>query len=105
MPLLGTLLAWIAGQFTSLFLLVKSTELATRIAGLLFVAGLYVSCVLVFTNVVSGWIGSVFSTSYGTLLGLLFLPVAGTVLASLALYWTSVIGYRYVSSLTRAVIK
>ena len=66
MPLLGTLLAWIAGQFTSLFLLVKSTELATRIAGLLFVAGLYVSCVLVFTNVVSGWIGSVFSTSYGT---------------------------------------
>lgn len=105
MPLLGTLLAWIAGKFTALMIFMKGSAIAIRINGLLFVATIYVACVVTYTNIISDWISNVFNTSYGVLLGLLFPPVSGSVLASLGMYWTCVIGVRYISSLTKAAIK
>lgn len=105
MPLLAGLLSWIAGKFAALVLFMRGSAIAVRINGLLFVAGIYVSCVVAFSSYVADWINNIFNTTYGTLLGLLFPPISGTVMFGLATYWTCVIGVRYISSLTKAAIK
>ena len=65
------------------------------------IASIYISCVVYFSTMIYPWMQGIFNTAYGALLGLLFPPVAGTVMASLGAYWTCVIGVKYVSSLTK----
>lgn len=43
-------------------------------------------------------------SAYGQLLGLLFPPIAGTVLAGLGAYWTCVAGAQYVGNLMKIAI-
>lgn len=105
MPLIGQLLAFIASKFALLLVAIRASEYAFRFAVLAALAGLYVASVTLFNTVVAGWWSAIVSTSYGQLLGLLFPPVAGTVLGGLATLWTSVITYRYLSTLTRASVK
>ena len=59
---------------------------------------------LFFTGLIGPWLGTLFSSTYGQLLGLLFPPISGTVVASLAGYWSCVIGVKYVSSLTKMAV-
>jgi hypothetical protein len=104
MPLLGALLS---GALTAIFTLISSlvgAQIAARILAVAFVAALYVALVLAFSALIAPWIGSIFTSEYGQLLGLLFPPVAGTVMASLSAFWGVVIGYRYVSTLTKMAV-
>ena len=105
MPLLANLLALIGGKIASLMALLQGSKIALRIQGVMFIAGLYVAAMLAFSQLIAPWIASVFNTMYGQLLGLLFPPVAGTVMAALAGYWAVVISTRYFSSLTKAAIQ
>lgn len=104
MPLLAALFS---GLMTSVFTLMASlvgAQIAARLLAVGAVATLYVASVVTFSQVIAPWISNVFSSQYGQLLGLLFPPVAGTVLASLIGYWGAVAAYKYVSSLTRMAV-
>lgn len=101
MPLLGKLLAGILTSIFGIFGALVGAQYAVRLAGVASVAALYVASVALFSATIGPWIGSLFNTQYGQLLGLLFPPAAGTVLAALALYWASVMAFKYLSSLTK----
>lgn len=105
MPLFAALASFIGAKLAAVYLFMQGTRLAYRMWGLSFVAGIYISCVVLFTTVVADWWTTILSTDYGMLLGLLFPPVAGTVLAGMISYWGCVIGVRYISSLTKAAVK
>lgn len=104
MPLFGTLLASLGGAIYSLMVAMVGAKLAARMAAVFFLAGIYISCVIFFTGLIGPWLGTLFSSTYGQLLGLLFPPISGTVVASLAGYWSCVIGVKYVSSLTKMAV-
>ncbi len=104
MPLLATLLASVGGAIYSLMVAMVGAKLAARMAAVFFLAGIYISCVIFFSSLVVPWLGMLFSTTYGQLLGLLFPPISGTVVAGLGGYWTCVIGIKYVSGLTKMAV-
>ena len=104
MPLFAALLSSIG---TSIFTLIASlvgAKLAVRLLAVATLATAYVSGVVLFSTTIAPWISSVFTSQYGQLLGLLFPPVSGTVLAALSAYWASVIGFKYVASLTKMAV-
>lgn len=104
MPLLGKLLAglfsWAVGILTALV----GAKTAIRLTAVASLAAIYISCVLFFTSLIGPWFGMIFSTAYGSLLGLLFPPISGTVVAGLFAYYTCVAGARYVTTLTKLAI-
>lgn len=101
MPILGKLLLGLLTSIFGVFGAIVGAQYAVRLAAVATVAGLYVASVAVFSGVIGPWIGAVFNTQYGQLLGLLFPPVAGTVIAALVTYWASVAAFKYLSSLTK----
>ncbi|EKD78667.1 MAG: hypothetical protein ACD_41C00301G0002 [uncultured bacterium] len=104
MPLLATFLASIGGAIYSLMVAMVGVKLAARMTAVFFLAGIYISCVVFFSTMIVPWLTGVFSSQYGQLLGLLFPPMAGSVIASLGGYWTCVIGIKYVSGLTKMAV-
>ena len=104
MSLLATLLSGILGSIFTLIVGITGASAAIRLIAVAVVATAYVALVLAFSALIAPWIASVFSSQYGQLLGLLFPPVAGTVMASLASFWAVVVGYRYMSTLTKMAV-
>lgn len=103
MPILSALVASLFGKLATFLITAFGVQWGVRLAVATALGTGYVALVATFTGVIAPWIGSVFTTSYGMLLGLLFPPVAGTVLASLVLLWAAVIAYRYSRLLLDAV--
>lgn len=104
MPLLATLLSSISTSIYGLIAAIVGAQYATRITAVLALAAIYISCVTLFTSIVFPWLANLFSTQYGQLLGLLFPPISGSVIASLASYWSCTIGVKYVSGLTKMAV-
>ena len=104
MPLLATFLGSILSSIFGLVAAITGAKVAVRLLAVASVAALYVASVLAFSNIIAPWLAVVFSSQYGQLLGLLFPPVAGTVLAALASYWGTVAAFRYVQSLTKMAV-
>lgn len=105
MPLLSSLLAWIATKFFGVFVFAFGAKWGTRLAAATALAVGYVACVAYWAGMVGPWLAGVFSTSYGAVLGLLFPPVSGTVLAALATYWVCVAVQSYTKTLLQALVK
>lgn len=105
MALLSKLLVLIAGKFGLFLASLVGAQMAFRIQALIGLALMYISGLTLFQSVIAGWWSGLLGTSFGMLIGLLFPPVSGSVLAGLSLYWLSVIGFRYVSALTKAAVK
>lgn len=101
MPLFASLFSAVGGAIFSLIAALVGAKSAIKVIAVITIASMYVGTVVLFSGVISPWIGAVFTTQYGQLLGLLFPPVAGTIIASLAAYWASVLSFKYLSSLTR----
>ena len=91
---------WIGGLIIS----VIGVKAAIRLTAVATLAAIYISCVVYYSAMILPWLAGIFVTAYGALLGLLFPPVAGTVLASLSAYWICVAGQKYVSRLTKMAI-
>lgn len=73
--LFGGLVTWLLGTFTA-----KVAVRVAAAAAMLFLAtGLFTA----FNLLISPWIGQLFNTQYGQFLGLIFPPVAGTVITGL----------------------
>jgi hypothetical protein len=77
---------------------------AVRLIAVGTLATIYISCVVVFTTMIAPWLAGVFETAYGALLGLLFPPISGSVIASIMVYRTCVVGVRYTSALMKMAI-
>lgn len=105
MPSLANLIALIAGKFGLFLASLFGAQMAFRIQAIIGLALMYISCMTLFQSVIAGWWSGLLTTSLGMLLGLLFPPVSGAVLAGLSMYWLCVIGVRYVSALTKAAVK
>lgn len=75
MGLFGGAVTWLLGAFTA--------KVAVRVAGAATMLALATGLFAAFNLVVGPWVGMVFDTQYGQFLGLLFPPIAGTVLTSL----------------------
>lgn len=96
MPLLATLIKALFGNVLALVLLLKSSERAAKIAGAVVLAGTYLAAVTVFTSFISPLLGSLFASGIGgTVIGLAFPPMAGTVIAGLSAIWGVLLMQRY----------
>lgn len=104
MKLLGNLQLGIGEKLFNFFAGIFGAKNATRIIAAGTLATIYLSCVIVFTAMIGPWLGAIVATAYGSLLGLLFPPIAGTVMASLMAYRTCVVGVRYTSRLLKMVV-
>lgn len=104
MPLLGTLLSSLLTGLYGLIAAIVGAKAAIRVTAAVTLATIYVACVVHFTTLIGPWIGNIFTTGYGMLLGLLFPPIAGSVVASLSAYWICVAGQKYVTKLTKLAV-
>lgn len=104
MPQLAALLLSIGKPIFDLIAALVGVRNAIRITAVGTLATIYLSCVIYFTQMVGPWLSGVFATTYGQLLGLLFPPISGSVLAGLSAYWICVAGQKYVAKLTKMAI-
>ncbi|MGE6211683.1 hypothetical protein [Comamonas aquatica] len=104
MPLAALFLGSIGQILYRFIVYLVGAQHAARVAAVLALASIYIACVSYFSSMIVPWLQGIFSSAYGSLLGLLFPPVSGTVLASLSAYWVCVYGVHYVSSLTKAAM-
>lgn len=107
MSLISQLIAYIAGKYAALVLAIQASKVAQRFLLVAYIGGIYVACVQTFSNMVAPWFSGLLQSggATGAVVGLLFPPVAGTVLASLLLFWTCVVSVRYLSKLSILVFK
>jgi hypothetical protein len=104
MPLLAKLLEKLLDGLYGLGLGIFGAKWAIRISSAATLAGLYVACAIAFSQVIVPWLSGWLDTTFGMLLGLLFPPVAGTVLASLVTLWSCVLAKRYTVKLIKATV-
>jgi hypothetical protein len=104
MPQLGALLLSLLKPIFDVIVGIIGIKAAIRITAVGTLAAIYISCVIYYTQLVGPWLANFFSTTYGQLLGLLFPPISGSVLAGLSAYWICVAGQKYVSKLTKLAI-
>jgi len=104
MPLLAKLFVWLTGNIYGLILSAFGAKWAIRVSAITALAGLYVASAVAFSTLIVPWLDAFASTQFGILLGLLFPPVAGTVLASLAAFWAVILASRYSAKLIKMTI-
>lgn len=104
MPLGALFLGSIGSLIYKVIVYLVGAQHAARVAAILALASIYIACVTYFSGMIYPWLQGIFGSAYGSLLGLLFPPVSGTVMASLSAYWVCIYGVHYVSSLTKAAM-
>jgi hypothetical protein len=88
--LISAFFTGLAGFLAKLFL----AKVAMRIAAITAIAALGTGLVLLFNTLVAPLVASLFSTSYGQLLGLAFPPVAGSCIAAFVVLWGACLTYK-----------
>ncbi|WP_288254886.1 hypothetical protein [uncultured Hydrogenophaga sp.] len=101
MLLLGNLTKGLWEKFFDLLVGFVGAKYATRITAVTLLAAIYLSCVVTFTAWIGPLFGAIIGTTYGYLLGLLFPPIAGTIVAGVMLYRMCVVGVKYTSRLIK----
>jgi len=104
MPILATLLLGLLNGVYGLALAMFGAQWAIRITAATTIAGLYVACALTFTLMIVPWLSAFAATQFGILLGLLFPPLAGTVVASLGTFWACILAKRYTVRLIKMTV-
>jgi len=102
--LLGTLTKGLWEKLFDFLAGFLGVKYATRMTAVLLLASIYLACVATFTTMIGPWFAAIVSTSYGFILGLLFPPIAGTVVASLMLYRMCVVGVKYTTRLIKMAV-
>jgi hypothetical protein len=103
MPLLAALLYKVLGWIYAGSLAIFGAQWATRITAATTIAGLYIACALTFSVMIIPWLAGWLATGFGMLLGLLFPPVAGTVIAALGTFWACILAKRHSVRLIKMV--
>jgi hypothetical protein len=95
MPLFAGLFVKMLSAVYGLMAAMFGAAWAVRITAAVALAGLYVACAITFSIMIVPWFSGLIATKFGILLGLLFPPAAGTVLASLGTFWACILAKRY----------
>ena len=104
MPLFaGFLGAWLVRLYDFMVLL-TGEKWGLRLTAAITIAGLYVACAVTFTAMIGPWLVGLLSTAYGYVLGLLFPPVAGSVLASLGVWWACILAKAHTVRLLKLTV-
>jgi hypothetical protein len=104
---LGLLGSLTKGLWEKLFDLLAGflgVKYATRMTAVLLLASIYLACVATFTVMIAPWFAAIVSTGFGALLGLLFPPISGTIVASLMVYRMCVVGVKYTTRLIKMAV-
>lgn len=101
MLLIGNLTKGLWEKFFDLLVGWFGARNATRITAVTLLATIYLACVATFTAWIGPLFGAIISTSYGYLLGLLFPPIAGTIVAGIMVYRMCVVGVKYTTRLIK----
>lgn len=104
MPLIGTLITALFSKFFAVVAFLIGARHAARLTAAVTLAGIYLACVVTFTEFVAPLWDALLSTPFGMILGLLFPSIAGTILAGLNLYRICVVGVSYTTRLTKMVV-
>ena len=104
MPVFAAFIGSIGMGVYNLLVALVGVRLAMRVAAVISLATIYTACVIYFSTIIVPWLEGLFMSAYGQLLGLLFPPISGSVIAGLAGYWSCVVGLKYVSSLTKMAV-
>ena len=104
MPVFAAFIGSIGMGVYNLLVALVGVRLAMRVAAVISLATIYTACVIYFSTMVVPWLEGLFASAYGQLLGLLFPPISGSVLAGLGAYWTCVAGAQYVGNLMKIAI-
>lgn len=111
MKAIGILIATIADKYAAFVLGLLASNITRRLLFVAWLGALYLGCVLTFSNMVAPWFQAILQSptsvgaAAGNVVGLLFPPVAGTVIASLVIFWGCVAALRYTSKLSTIVFK
>lgn len=104
MPIFAAFLGSILAKIYSALVYLVGAKFAIRVAIAMAFASSYISMVVVFNSYLEDWLEQVFSSDYGQFLGLLFPPVAGSVIAGLSAFWTIVLIHHYIRGLTKTAL-
>lgn len=94
MPLLGALISSLFGGIASFIALFWAKKISVSVLAIAAIAVAFAALMAMFNLLVSPLVGSLFSTSYGQVLGLAFPPIAGTCMTSIATAWTGCALYK-----------
>lgn len=104
MPMLAALLVGWFTRFFSFLVAEVGFKWAIRITIVAAVAAVYVGLVTLFNTTISPLLSALFATSYGTVIGLAFPPIAGTVVTGLAVLWAAKVGYSYLERMASLIV-
>lgn len=95
MPALAAMIKAALMWLGTSYLLVVENQLLIKIAAIGMLSTAYVACVLFFSTFITPLVSSLFSTSYGQVVGLAFPPIAGTVVAGIVGLWGCIVTKNY----------
>ena len=94
MPLLAGLISSLFGGIASFLALFWAKKISVSVLGVAAFAAALVALLAVFNALVAPLVAAMFSTQYGSFIGLAFPPIAGTCLASLGACWSACALYK-----------
>jgi len=94
MPLFAQLFSSVFTAFAAFLLQFFASKVAVRVAAIAAVVALGTALLVLFNLAVAPFVLAMFSTNFGQLLGLVFPPVAGTVVAAIITLWGACLTYR-----------
>jgi len=103
-PLLGKLIYWMFGSFYGLMLAMFGAKWAIRLTAAATLAGLYIACAITFSIMIVPWLAAFAATTLGYFLGLLFPPIAGTIIAALTGWWACILAKRHSIKLIKMTV-
>lgn len=104
MPALAALLVGWFARFFSFLVAEVGFKWAIRITIVAAVAAVYIALVTLFNSTISPLIAALFATSYGTVIGLAFPPISGTVVTGLAVLWAAKVAYSYLERMASLIV-
>lgn len=95
MPALAALFSSLLASLSVFLAKMFAIRLAVRLVGVAAIVAAGTALTATFNAFVAPLVQQIFTTQYGQFLGLVFPPIAGTVVASLMALWLAIITYKW----------
>lgn len=105
MPVLAALILGIFNKGFNFFVVHLGFKFATRITVAASLGAGYVALLVLFNSTIVPFLNALFNTSYGTVIGLAFPPISGTVVTGLALLWSAKLAHSYFNRMASFVVR
>ncbi len=105
MPLLGGLLAALFGQMFGVLAYIFAKDVAIKLAAVVAFGVFTLALFAAMRAAIVPLASSLFSTSYGSIIGLAFPPIAGTCILAITATWVACALYSYQRNIMQAIVK